>query len=87
MQTGFKIYWAALMSGGRVVNKLEPEERLSRSDLERLRRDRPRSLPVDWRPQRGRVWAFAGANDDQFLTDLRLSVEDRYAGWLLPNMT
>lgn len=29
---------------------------------------------------------LAGANEDQFLTDLRFSVEDRYAGWILPNV-
>lgn len=29
---------------------------------------------------------LAGANEDQFLADLRLSVEDRYAGWILLNV-
>ena len=29
---------------------------------------------------------LAGADEAQFLTDLKLAAEDRYVGWLLPNV-
>jgi hypothetical protein len=58
---------------------------------ERVVKRYPEVTPADQRPLvfcsiEELEQTLAGADEAQFLTDLKLAVEDRYAGWILPNV-
>ena len=58
---------------------------------ERAVKRHPEITPADQRPVvfcsiEELEQTLAGADEAQFLTDLKLAAEDRYVGWILPNV-